>query len=312
VSANDGNGKLLQTVRSLIAKANNTEFEEEAAAFRAKADELMVKYAITHYDLDADHNAKQSKFGAYEFSLNWYWEIRRGDGSGDELRTAAYSLMLNVARHCRLMTGPFKNNSGDLILIGLKSDFEFFEMMFTSLYLEMTRMMLPQYDQSKSIEENVVIMKHAGYKWGQISMQLAMHGNYPQRWQKNGQEHGCYIAMYKKGLKALGLEQIKIQPQVHARSFCMGFNGRLSDRMRAQKAAIEAEPGNALVLMDMSAELKEWALNAFPDHFNPPKGKKLSRGRVVKVDYGSMAQGRAAGDKVDLGGSKLGQRKELQ
>jgi hypothetical protein len=310
MSANDGNSKLLQTVRSLIAKANNTPYEEEAAAFRAKADELMVKYAISHYDLDADHNAKQSKFGAYEFSLDWYWQIKQNEGSGQELRSAAYSLMLTCARHCRLMTGPFKNNSGALILIGLKSDFEFFEMLFTSLYLEMTRMMLPQYDKAKSREENVVVMKHAGYKWGQISMQLALHGDYPQRWQKNGQEHGCYIAMYKQGLKAMGLEQIKVSPSVHARSFCMGFNGRLADRMRAQKAAIEAEPGNALVLMDMSAELKEWAVNQFPAHFKP--GKKLGRGRSVKVDYGSMAQGRAAGDKVDLGGSKLGQRKELQ
>lgn len=307
MSASDSS-KLLETVRGLLNKANNTPYEAEAEAFRAKADELMVKYAISQYDLDAAGDAKTSKFGAYEFSLDFYW-----DATSREFASSLYSLLLTVARHTRLVRGPFANGSGDLILIGLKSDFEYCEMLFTSLMLEMTRMMVPQWNSSLTREENVVVMKHAGYMWKQIADQLAKHDEFPHKYQKNGQLHGCYIAMYKKGLKERGgdEQQLKTNPSVHLRSFTLGFTRRVDERLRAQKQAAANEPGQGLVLLDMSKELMEYAQQEFPEHFAPKKASK-SLGRSVRVDYGSMAQGRAAGDRVDLGGSKLGHRGELR
>lgn len=306
MSASEGNSKLLHHVRQLLAQANNTPYEEEANTFRAKADELMVKYAITQYDLDSDGAAKSSKFGAYPFNLDFYW-----NAASREFGSSLYSLLLTCARHTRLVRGPFQGGDA-VILIGLKSDFEYCEMLFTSLMLEMTRMMVPSWDISVSVEENVVVMKHAGFMWKQIADQLAAHADFPHKYQKNGQLHGCYIAMYKKGLKERGSDeqQLKLDPRVHLRSFTMGFTRRVSERMRAQEEAAAKEPGQGLVLLDMSKELMEYAQNAFPEHFAPSKSKAVSRG--VRVDYGSMAQGRQAGDRVDLGGSKLGHRGELR
>lgn len=306
MSASEGNSKLLHQVRQLLAQANNTPYEEEANTFRAKADELMVKYAITQYDLDEHGAAKSSKFGAYPFSLDFYW-----NAASREFGSSLWSLALRVAQHCRLVRGPFQGGDA-VILIGLKSDFEYFEMLFTSLMLEMTRMMVPSWNNSLSREENVVIMKHAGFMWKQIADQLYTHAGVPHKYQKNGQLHGCYIAMYKKGLKERGGDekQLKLDPRVHVRSFTMGFTQRVSERMRAQTEAVAKEPGQGLVLLDMSKELQEYAENAFPEHFAPSKSKAL--GRSVRVDYGSIGQGRAAGDKVDLGGSKLGHRGELR
>lgn len=312
MSANEETqSKLMRQVRALIAKAESTEHEAERDAFRAKADELMVRYAISLHDLDADPAAKQSKFGAYEFDFTWYWELR---GETHELRNYAYQLMGNLRQHCRLVQGPWKSNQDKLILIGMKQDFEFFEMLFTSLLLEMTRMMVPRWNRALTREENVVNFKHAGAKWQKIAEQLRDHEDFPIKYQINGQLHGCYIAMYKKGLKAMGMEQVKVQPQVHARSFMMGFNGAIWTRLQQQKAAIAAEPGAGLVLVDMSRELQEYAKNAFPEHFAPPKGKgrAVGRARYVATNSASMAQGRQAGQRVDLGGSKIGQRGELR
>lgn len=311
MSANETNSKLLATVRGLLAKAENTEFEAERDAFRAKADELMVKYAISHYDLDASGAAKQSKFGAYEFDLKWYWELK---GANHEFRYYTFQMMGYIRHHCRLVQGPQRGDA--LIMIGLKSDFEFFEMLFTSLLMEMTRTMSPSWKASISPEQNVVAFKHAGFKWQNIADQLLLHTDMPIKRQKNGQLHGCYIAMYKQGLKQLGLsltEQVKVQPQVHLRSFCIGFNERLYGRLLAMRDAISNEPGTGLVLLDMSKELAEFAKNSFPEHFAPPKdtGRSVGRVRYVKTSRSSKAAGRAAADRADLGGSKLGQRREL-
>lgn len=312
MSASDEQSKLLATVRGLLSKAESTEFEAERDAFRAKADELMVKYAISHYDLDADAATKQSKFGIYKFSLEWYYNLR--GPAGYELQHYSYSLMRTIINHTRLVVGP--QQGGDLVLMGMKQDFEFFEMLFTSLLMEMTRMMSPRWQAHLTREENVVNFKHAGAKWQTIAEQLRDHEDYPIRHQINGQLHGCYIAMYKKGLKALGLEQVKVQPQVHARSFMLGFNEKIWQRLYAQRVAIENEPGTGLVLVDMSEELMKFAKTNFADFFAPPKptGKKVARGRTryVQVSSASKAQGSAAGARVDLGGSKLGRRGELK
>jgi hypothetical protein len=311
MSANDEQSKLLATVRGLLAKAESTEFEAERDAFRAKADELMVRYAISKYDLDADAATKHAKFGAYTFDLTWYWDLR--GPAGYELQAYAYQLMGTIINHCRLVRGPQKGDG--LLLFGMKQDFEFFEMLFTSLLLEMTRMMSPRWQAHLTREENVVNFKHAGAKWQTIAEQLRDHEDYPIRYQINGQLHGCYIAMYKKGLKATGQEQIKVQPQVHARSFMIGFNQKIWQRLHHQREAIANEPGTGLVLVDMSKELMEYAKQHSPDFFAPPKqtGKKLARGRTryVATSGHSMDQGRAAGARVDLGGSKLGQRGHL-
>src|SRR5262249_56557754 len=55
--------RMLDRVRALLAKAESTEFPEEAEAFTAKAQELMARYSIDHALLAADTGAADQPTG---------------------------------------------------------------------------------------------------------------------------------------------------------------------------------------------------------------------------------------------------------
>jgi hypothetical protein len=44
--------KMLERVRALLAKADSTNFPEEAETFRAKADELMTRHSISQWAVE--------------------------------------------------------------------------------------------------------------------------------------------------------------------------------------------------------------------------------------------------------------------
>jgi hypothetical protein len=56
----DRKAKMLERVRALLAKADGTNFPEEADAFRAKADALMTEYAIEAWQMDPKPSDKLS------------------------------------------------------------------------------------------------------------------------------------------------------------------------------------------------------------------------------------------------------------
>ena len=134
--ANEPEDRRLATVRGLLAKAEATEFPEEAEAFFAKASELIARYAIDE-------------------ALLWASADDAGRAAPDELRfrveppyVSQKSLLVSAVAHAhgcravRLMTSRSGQKSEELSIIGFPSDLRWVEALVTSLLVQMTAAML--------------------------------------------------------------------------------------------------------------------------------------------------------------------------
>lgn len=131
----DGGDRRLATIRSLLAKAESTEYPEEAEAFFAKASELISRWAIDEAVLWASADASQRE-------------------SPDELQIVVHApymaqkavLVSAVAsahdcRAVRLVGGP--GSSTEVIsVIGFPSELRWVETLATSLLVQLTSAML--------------------------------------------------------------------------------------------------------------------------------------------------------------------------
>lgn len=307
--------RILEKVRGLLNKANGSPFEAEADAFRAKADELMVKYAIEQHQLQGKR--KDDRFGAFLFGCDQFlymedpvthYKVR--SPLSDDLTILMYA----VARHCRLIMGHWKyrGNEVAMTMIGTKSDFEYFELLFTSLMLDMTRQLLPSYDMTKNPRDNIALLKNAGFKWERIAELLAKHADIPVKRNANGGIHGWYISQYKNWCKEHSFTPLKSAPTMITNSFSAGYVQRVNHRMIAMRQE-QAEPGQGLILLDMSKDLKDWVEANHPDQLKRQGGgRTIVLGGRGKTDGASYARGAQAGNKADLSGAnKLPSRGQL-
>lgn len=124
----------LATVRALLAKAEATEFPDEAEAFFAKASELIARYAIDE-------------------ALVW----AQADGSGDrpeQVRLVVHAPYLGQkavlvdavagAHGCRAvrLMGPSGRASEEISVVGFPSELRWVEALVTSLLLQLGRALL--------------------------------------------------------------------------------------------------------------------------------------------------------------------------
>lgn len=121
--------RMLGRIRGLLAKAESTEFPEEAEAFTAKAQQLMTRYAVDSAALESD----------------------AGRVLADEVRARRVHLVQPYAdAKVQLLSAVATANGvravwlGDLgmaTVVGLPVDLELTELLFTSLLVQATRAM---------------------------------------------------------------------------------------------------------------------------------------------------------------------------
>lgn len=124
----------LATIRSLLAKAEATEFPEEAEAFFNKASELIARYAIDEAMLWA------SAPGARETPA----ELRLAVHSPYVGQKAVLVSRVAAAHGCRAIRfGSGSAPRGELIaVVGFPSDLKWVETLVTSLLVQLTAAML--------------------------------------------------------------------------------------------------------------------------------------------------------------------------
>ena len=120
--------KILAKVRGLLAKAESTDFPEEAEALSAKAQELMSRYAFERALLDADEHVPQTA------SSRRVWLDTPYVGAKAQLVAA-----VAAANRSR---GVVYEKIGFIALIGADLDLEITELLSTSLLLQATRAMV--------------------------------------------------------------------------------------------------------------------------------------------------------------------------
>ena len=120
--------KILAKVRGLLAKAESTDFPEEAEALSAKAQELMSRHAFERALLDADEHVAQTA------SSRRVWLDTPYVGAKAQLVAA-----VAAANRSR---GVVYEKIGFIALIGADLDLEITELLSTSLLLQATRAMV--------------------------------------------------------------------------------------------------------------------------------------------------------------------------
>lgn len=168
---NSRTAKMLEKVRALLAKADSTPFSGEADVFRAKADEIMTNYAIEQWMVD---KAQADMIGRPEP------EIRRVDFGwyrDSQHYQKLWSLYQAVARHCRCVIATRGwSYSQDMPMIGLASDLDYFDMLFTHLMLQMGKQLEPDVESNLEPGHNVFRLRQAGLPWPRIAEKMFKMG----------------------------------------------------------------------------------------------------------------------------------------
>jgi hypothetical protein len=126
-AAADLDQRMLDRVRALLAKAESTEFPEEADAFTAKAQELMARHRIDHALLVAT-TGKRDQPATRRVGIDNPYE-------------APKTLLLQVVAAANSCRAVWMKRFGFTSIVGFPTDLDSTELLFTSLLVQATRAM---------------------------------------------------------------------------------------------------------------------------------------------------------------------------
>ncbi len=125
--AADVDQRMLDRVRALLAKAESTDFPEEAETYTAKAQQLMARYSI-------DHALLAAGAGGHDKPLTRRVGI-------DNPYEVPKSLLLQVVAEANRCRTVWTKRFGMTTVVGFPADLDSTELLFTSLLVQATRAM---------------------------------------------------------------------------------------------------------------------------------------------------------------------------
>lgn len=306
---------MMRKIQGLLATADDPATPPPAAEnFRAKAEELMMKYRIEEEDLRSrgDLHVETITPGSKWVPLC---------PSDSPYLNAYWSMAIYAARHtgCR-MTDKWDNVDGTYVLgamvVGFESDVRYMEMLFTAARIVFASRMEPVVDSSLSDEENVYRLRSAGIERIKIARMMG-YGDTNSATAK-------VTNMYKRACKARGedaaLTGRGTSVQAFKEAYVASFTSELHNRLwRARNAA--STGGGELVLANRKADVDEAFYELYP-HLRPSDvpatmtTKTRRRSSWTAADERRWARqnsaggqagqnaGRRAASEVDLGGRK--------
>lgn len=344
----DKKSKILNQVRGLLAQAESTPEPGEADVFRAKADQLMAVYALEQWEVDEAEakGLRRPKPEVRYVDFHWFYN--------SNFREDLYSIFLNAARHCRVVIahrghGANEHSFYEIPLIGLSSDLDWFDLLFTSIMLQMGNQLEPKPDTNLTFAENAYRLRAAGMARPRVAKLLYDAGLIPNLGTGYYNSENERIEYYmlapnkEKSLRAKvrvagekfgndnGFDPTTtVNPQVWQRSFSDGFSSEIRRRLYSMRRIREDAPEmksednhQAVALRDiyeMALELynEQWPppppIEYKEDHGGSQKRRRVAMVKEVKMSGRAMAAGANAASKVNLSGhpSKgIGKRREL-
>jgi hypothetical protein len=251
---NEKLASMMSKIQALLAKADSTEFPDEAAALYAKAEELMRKYRITEEQLIAEDQfaavpVMHSMLG-YDTNSDFYNEYRM--------------TMYWIADHCGVEYVIRYNREGEqhgfwFDLFGYEGDLRMAEWLWSSARLVFGSHLEPQVDPRLSDQVNAYNLRQAGVLRKDIARKL---------WEENtpalrSKAQRLYLAeCAARGERPL-VSGLGTDADMYRQSYAQGFVSRLSDRLRASRDATDSV-GGALVLHGRAERVKEAKYQAYP------------------------------------------------
>jgi hypothetical protein len=124
----DADERMLSRIRALLSKAESTEFEQEAEALSARAQELMAKYSIDHALLVAQAGDKEEPAGRRIAVDNPY--------------EGPKTTLLNTVAEANRCRAIWSQDVGLVTVVGFPADLDAVELLFTSLLVQANTAMM--------------------------------------------------------------------------------------------------------------------------------------------------------------------------
>lgn len=296
--------KKLDTVRKLLAKAENTDAlgnHGEAEAFRAKADELMARYAIDSWMIEEATRGEERKQTPTRRSFDRPWR-------GSKFRQDLFSMFYDLAAHCRCVIGTRGADASGVPIYGLPSDLAYLDAMFTQLMLEVAKNLQPPVDPSGEIGHEVYKQRQAGTGWEEIVRKVytaglltltkgeheKLYDRYrwtlrldspedidPSEWEwvqvrTIWRDLRNRIANYnRRYVRQNGLQGQRnyVKPEIYQRSFMMGFTDEIRSRLYRIEAATRRAydaTGESNSMTLAVRDIRQAALDLYNQEFPPP------------------------------------------
>jgi hypothetical protein len=262
---------LLAKIKSLLAKAESTEFIDEADSFTAKATELMLRHRIDRAALEASSGAAVRR----EVVARRCWI---------EPPYVGYkSLLCQVvaeANNCRAVWHEY----GFTTLVGLVDDVDLAELLFASLLVQATRQMTSVAAASHEVE----------------ALAMVRAQDICAAWERRG---GLPAGMSEESLRremepvVAGLLARERRKPSFRRSFLVAYatriEGRLADLGRQATADAEAEIGACF--LPVLARQRQTVDDAVDGLFG-----QLTSSPIRTTNHAGWVAGRAAAELADL------------
>jgi hypothetical protein len=318
----DKQTKMLERVRALLAKAEGTNFPEEADAFRAKADELMTAYAIEQWMVEQ----AQEGVGARptperrDFARSW---------AESKFRADLFYMFSSLARHCRCVVGVRGQTYQSMPVYGLASDLDYLDMLFTQLMVEVAKNLQPPVDPAGEVGHEVFKQRQAGTDWHNITRKVYQAGLVkltPKERELLEEQHERRgmtlptdpdwdnVKMYdweysrrtefgpvrtsiknrlanynRRYVKEHGLqgERNYVKPEVYQRSFMLGFSDEIARRVADMTRRVYDASADSNSMAIAVRDIRQVALELYEQEYPPPPpvpvDPNAKPGRAVKV-----------------------------
>jgi len=284
---------ILDKVSNLVGKAEDFRRHGEhgsADAALALADKMMVKYAIDAALLES-HRPKNEREVPISIDIVFPSEHVFEDD--------LFLLISSITQHARCKT-VVRAWGGKATVVGFPVDVEYVRMLWTSAYLAFVSKLDPSWDASRPADENIKILKEAGWKWDDIATQANAH-DFPCK-----SNDGKLKAAYRRQCKLEGVEPVP-HTQRHAAyraAYAEGFQRTIRYRLEIQRRAAEdvvsKTAGSAVALRDRFSDVSDAYYELFP-HLRPMSAEALAKYRAeqqAKLDNMTPAQ-RAAQERAE-------------
>lgn len=256
--------KIMERVAALIAKAERTENDHEKAAYFAKADALVHKYALDMAQINS-LRSKDEREKPTQAEINFPWSDWDSELSF-MLRTICEASRVRIVR---------KGYLNKFVIVGFAADIEYVQIVWMSVHLAFMAKLNPTWSKDREFDLNVKILKEAGFPWGAIANQANANG-FPDVKSNDGK----LKAAYRRQCRAEGVEPTNHtqRPKAYRTSYAMYFRHsiqmRLYDQVEAQRKATETS-GAALALRDRISEVDDLFYSLFPNL--SPEAQRLAQ-----------------------------------
>lgn len=263
----DLNG-IMGKVQGLLAKADASDFPEEATTYRAKAEALMRKYRLEEENLIATDQVEI----APEVHALWLGPLKddtrgsvkkAGSSYYAEWYQLAYSAALHAGVKCsyRWKVNPETREYGIwAVMVGYSGDLRLAELVYTNARLVFGDRLEPKVDPTQSDQVNAYRLRSAGITRDRVAAMI---------WGETSHSRAAQVgAWYKAESLARGetpaLDGRGIVAAQYRDEFAKAFVGELDRRLRSARDAADSA-GGAVVLHGRTERVLEAFYTEFPD-----------------------------------------------